>query len=422
MKSKILLVVFSLIFICFLSISCNKEDFGASETPNLTTEIQESSKIEHLSDFDSFNEPNPTVTSKEVYERILNTKATARGGTRLNLSCGQIFRNRKNSQSDGNNHAGCSTSSRYYAPDEEFIFFVSGGLTKINIRLSGERSDLDLFLFNTNTNLQKTGYCIKSSTSGSSNENISVTLPQGAYIAVVDGYAGSQRNFNISLSCGECEDFDNFNSGSIINQSNDWSKYKGFLNGDGSITNSSYGGKILNIKPNGVNLSKIFNKLDQKNSGKYLVTFKIYVPEKNNAYFGLMKSNSYSGQEGVMVGLRQAGGIVFESRNEFKHYTANNFRYSQNKWMDVAITIDFDDEDGWARFQLDEYHLASWKTKITRNARNSGTNGFNGLYFWSKFGNSNFYIDDLCVQRIYNDEILIIFVEEDSPYKPLILN
>ena len=73
------------------------------------------------------------------------------------------------------------------------MFDWSGGVVDVEIEFSHARGDIDLAVLSTG------GDVIDSSLSTSDDERISIDLPRGSYVVLVEGYAGATGPYRLKI-------------------------------------------------------------------------------------------------------------------------------------------------------------------------------------------------------------------------------
>lgn len=331
------------------------------------------------------------------------------------INCGQEIYS--TTQGEANNFDGHDYLNgcldQYYAfnaPDRKYFFSVPQAMS-ITFKLSHLNKDLDLFIFSSNWQ-NCYGYSVNPY---QNSESITLHFNPGTYVVVVDGYKSNMiSQFKLEMICEDgCEDFDNYHNGNISAQSFDWSKWVPGATFDGQVTaNRSYSAhKSLYIDHKSgysdANQMDVVKKIGEYSSGKYFISWKMYVPYNRNAAFNFQKYNIPGLETGLVVYLRKGKGIALRANNQIYHSSKS---YSQGKWIDVSV--DYDLKAGMVVMSIDNKLIAAWNTRTRNNTPANGTNRLGGIDFWAYHDYTTFYVDDICVEDYSGLSILYHFDPE----------
>ena len=202
------------------------------------------------------------------------------------------------------------------------------------------------------------------------------------------------------------ENFDSFAAGSKIVQTiNDQSVWDTWSSTPGGSEDALISDKYSNSPNNSIYLANnndIVLLFDDLTSGRYQVKFKILIESGKIGYFNML--HDFAGgnsQWAFQVYFNPNGmGVVDAGRP-----SAASFNFGYDKWMDVNVVVDLDDD--FASFYFDEKEIISWKWSL-------GTSGGGTLtkldavnfYGITQGGSSGMYIDD------------VYFIEQVVPEAP----
>jgi hypothetical protein len=145
-------------------------------------------------------------------------------------------------------------------------------------------------------------------------------------------------------------------------------------------------------------------KLNAYTTGRYSISFKIFVSTGSLGYFNIL--NSFAGSSSVwamQAYFKNNGYLVVDAGGA----SIDSIAYTQNDWHDVLIVVDLDNDIATIEFDEQFFHL--WKFS-------SGTFGDGNMkkldaidfFGWSEGGlNANFYIDDMKIQEMPAPEMPI---------------
>ena len=283
------------------------------------------------------------------------------------------------------------------------------------IELTNLSVDLDIFLTADICNNSNQSICMAKSTGGNnSSEKIGPIYlrTNDDYYLIVDGYASNIRgNYVISFRClnrtspSACQtsasvaplnfhdNFEVYNTGPLdLSQSRIWQRWDQTRD-FGTITaeRANTGSKSLKLSSS-TGQSNILLPLGNIKSGRYRLSWKLFVPNNRGAVYNLQHNSSgnhwaYT----VQFATNKSGFVEGENKKLF------DFTYAQDEWISVTQIIDID-EDRVELFINGKY-INSWQFSlgnIQNKVSKSKTLGAVNIYTNS---NNTYYIDDICFYR-----------------------
>lgn len=419
---KFKIVLLSLATFSFFLTSCQKEGKEQSFEQNI---IEQSEEI-----IDTPEDLLKEKISPELPEKLLETSGIksyverrsgdempeqAQSRSPLWINCGQdIFSTTHGEPNDFDGwdyKKGCL--DKYYAfdaPDRKYFFSVPQPMT-ITFELSNLHKDLDMFIFSSNWQ-HCYGYSVNPY---QNNESITLHFNPGIYTVVIDGFKHNMiSQFKLSMICEDgCEDFDNYHNGNISSQSSEWRKWILGAALDGKVTSnrsfSPHKSLYIDHKPgySDANQMDVIKKIGEYNSGKYYITWKMYVPHNRNAAFNFQKYNIPGLETGLVVYLRKGKGIALKANNQIYH---SSKKYKQGLWIDVAV--DYDLSANMAVLSVGNEIIAAWNTRTKHNTHAQGINRLGGINYWAYHDYTTYYVDDICVEDYSGLSILYHFDDE----------
>lgn len=136
--------------------------------------------------------------------------------------------------------------------------------------------------------------------------------------------------------------------------------------------------------------------LGDKTSGRYKVSFKIYIPGGKVAYFNVLQDFAGTNSEwGTQLYFDNGG----EGRIDAGAESSNTFEYNYNEWILIESYIDLDND--WADVFVGGELIASWQWTL-------GTFGTPGplqlgavnFYAWDETGTPDYFVDDILYQTM----------------------
>jgi serine protease AprX len=209
------------------------------------------------------------------------------------------------------------------------------------------------------------------------------------------------------------ENFESFSSGNYVALTSPywttWSNAPGGTEDPVVVTTPTHGG-TKSVKIDGVN--DLVLPLGDKTSGKYIVSFYMYIPSGNYGYYNLLHLfTGASSQWGAEV-FFNTGGAGYGNAGGANSFT---FAYSYNTWLFIKNVIDLD--NNLAQIYLNGNLLHQWQWSL--GALGDGTlNQLGGLnmYAWNVNGTPLYYFDDLNYYEIVQLDLSVIL---QGPYNGL---
>lgn len=199
---------------------------------------------------------------------------------------------------------------------------------------------------------------------------------------------------------------------------------------DGIVSNTDYptygetqhfansGKQAMFIGSNGLGSQSqdVVLDLHNKSKGKWNLTWKMYVPKNNTAYYNFQEDTPINGSGNwaiqVYYNKNRKGTITDDSGNNIV-----NFNYPQNEWFEIKHTIDLDIDN-----IVIELITSSGTTEIYSANFLSNTQHLGGVDFYSNDKNNRLYIDDVIFEKTVPIEDVYIWSNnrwEDSSGNPL---
>ncbi len=191
-----------------------------------------------------------------------------------------------------------------------------------------------------------------------------------------------------------CENFNSYRNGSLGPQSTCWTTWSGAEGGseDGIIETAINGNRYLKIKGTGSEggLQDVVMRLGDRIAGKYTLSFKMYIPTGQNAYYNLLhRFNPDSNQNEWAYEVyfdKELGGSLKVNNQQI------SFGYSYNTWMNIKQVIDLDNDA--ISFFIDERQIYTWKFSNTPSASN-GSKILSALNFYPPSLRNEYFVDDI---------------------------
>jgi hypothetical protein len=250
--------------------------------------------------------------------------------------------------------------------------------------------------------------CVASSTDNNpstTQESISAFLEPGVYYIIVDGLtAATAGRFNISVDCScscvegtdiplglntLCENFDGYTDGGILTQSNRWAKWEA-ASYDASITTTpGQLGKQLRFQRNGTIAPDLLLSLDNKTTGRYRISWNMYVNKGQAGYYNFQHTNAGGAnpQWAYEVFFRNNSNGELRLRNK----VVAQFNYANGASNKVMQIIDLDKD--LAELWINDQMVFTWRFSI---GNPSDSRQLGGINFYAGTDH-NFTIDNICV-------------------------
>ncbi len=204
--------------------------------------------------------------------------------------------------------------------------------------------------------------------------------------------------------------FETFVPGNYLAQNSPyWTTWSNLPGGteDPVIVSSPAHGGTKSVKIDGVN--DLVLPLGNKTSGKYIVSFYMYVPSGYYGYYNLLHLfNGASSQWGAEI-FFNTGGAGYGNAGGANSFT---FTYGYNTWFFVKNIIDLD--NNLAQIFLNGNLLKQWQWSL--GALGDGTlNQLGGLnmYAWNVNGTPLYYFDDFSYYEIAQLDLSVML---EGPY------
>jgi C1A family cysteine protease len=191
-----------------------------------------------------------------------------------------------------------------------------------------------------------------------------------------------------------CEDFNSYRTGSLGPQSTCWTTWSGAEGGneDGIIEASNNGNRNLKVKGTGSEggLQDVVMRLGDRTTGKYTLSFKMYIPAGQNAYYNLLhrfSPNSSQNEWAYEVYFEKDLGGTLKVNNQ-----QIDFGFSYNTWMNIKQVVDLDNDA--ISFFIDDRQIYTWRFSNTASASN-GSKILSALNFYPPSLRYEYFIDDI---------------------------
>ncbi|MFN0174113.1 MAG: PPC domain-containing protein, partial [Saprospiraceae bacterium] len=324
------------------------------------------------------------------------------------LNCGPILTGQTTAGQPNNYSAntysacGISGVAPYGAPDKLYTFTLNQ-TEEVNISMEvlSANTNLDVFLLSS----CNPAICYAYSNNTAPFESIQATLPPGTYYVIVDGFNGSQGNFNIQLSCNctciealdlgvlrSCEGFEGFANNTLVSPNSvRWNKWSTTA-GDAFVRSAS-GNKYLEMKPAGTPTPDVWFNLGTNATARYRLSFEMRVDTgKNGIYYVQHQAPNASG-----ANSNTAYRVIFNSdgigfvRLGLSNTNVATFSYPNGEWVDVVQIIDMSLDV--AELWIDGEFVHAWKFSV-------GSNGsllrLESLSFDADDASFSYRVDNIC--------------------------
>jgi len=340
------------------------------------------------------------------------------------IQCGQTITNQTTvGQSNGFNsldYANCQSSGELFSgPDRLYeLTIIQRQQIKIFLDIQSN-ADLDLFLLDQCTNPQQPGVvsatnCIAAShennnSTGVYKEAIDIILDPGTYYIVVDGKSSNnQGQFSLFVSCDcscsepandqpagnvmLCDDFGGYDLAAVTPQSTRWRLWSNGSD-DGAVI-SQGGNQVLKIEETGQVASDVLYLLDNLNTGRYRLSWRMWVGSGKEGYFAVMhQAPDISGG-----GENTAYEVFFNSDGSGRLnllFDDIEFSYLNGNWNNIAQIIDIG--QNVAELWVNHIFVASWPFN---QGFSGNSNQLGAINFWASNSNNSFLVDDICLWQV----------------------
>ena len=195
------------------------------------------------------------------------------------------------------------------------------------------------------------------------------------------------------------EDFDDAAAGSMLVGSlgAPWVTWSGDMSEDVMITDEqafSENNSVLftSADPQNGGPGDVLLNLGELNTGVYGITWAMYVPSGNGAYFNIQHTETPGEEFGIEVVLRSSGSIEFIANN----VTTTDATFPHDEWFTVGIYVNVALSQGL--LQINEGEPLAWPFG-TLSSGGQGMAQLGAINFYTYAGGDNvhYYIDDVLV-------------------------
>ena len=233
---------------------------------------------------------------------------------------------------------------------------------------------------------------------------------------VDDGFGGSNRAiivnstedfamdlvcFNSCMSCTvtDCnepfvvinDDIESYTEGEISGQAPHWVPWPGGTVGGQVSTALAQDAQSVLIDGTIAGQDALF-LLGDKTEGHYMVSWDMYVPSGNEAYYNVQHLEA-TGEWAFQLTFDGAGTVTMDACAA----AAYTFSYPSDQWFRVTHLFDVDND--MARLIFGESTVAAWPFTCT-NFATGGTNQIGAVNFFPTNANNLYYVDNLIYQEI----------------------
>ncbi len=339
------------------------------------------------------------------------------------IQCGQTLTNQTNA-GYGNDFVlanySCYSANQdpFDAPDHQYrIQITSKTSVRFILDITTPNIDLGMFLLSSCS----PAVCIAYSDEFNVNNNLyrevlDVNLSPGLYYLVIDGFNANQiGNYNLSVNCtcsciegtgdqplGEklyCDNFQDYiPKDSLDPQSTRWRRW--FINSADAAVDTTGGNAFAHFKQVGTTTPDMLYLLGDKTSGRYRVSWRMFVPAGKKAYYNMLHqlplfSNATGANWAFEVFFNGDGTGQFRLNNS-GNITTKDFNYPSDRWFNVANIIELNygtiNNVGSTVF-INNNYVHTWNFS---QGSNSNQNKLAAVDFFADTG-SEFYVDDICV-------------------------
>lgn len=318
---------------------------------------------------------------------------------------------------------GCLASGQnggWDAPEKVYRLIVTER-TSVHIILDIKTANKDLDMF-VATSCSPTFACYAFTKENSSREVIDVNLlPNIPYYIIVDGfYTSDVALFDLSVNCSctcvepagdlpagqilTCDNFQDYKTGGLDVQSTRWNKFPdaGFAPEDARVEQSGTNryGRFQATATN--NEPDMVYYLDDKESGRYRLSWRMKVETGKRAYFAMLHERNDN--PAPPAGSVWAYEVFFrpdrtgEIRSGTLRVTPGAFTFPQGSWFNVVNVIDIDKDT--VELWINNTFVHAWKFSLAYAGGTARPNlkRMSALNFFAGYSLGNdFSIDDLCV-------------------------
>ncbi|MCO6479556.1 MAG: T9SS type A sorting domain-containing protein [Phaeodactylibacter sp.] len=354
------------------------------------------------------------------------------------IQCGQTVANQTtvDQSNDFNtlNYANCQDIDELFGGNDKLyeITITQRQQVKIFLDIQNNR-DLDLFLLDECTDPHEfsptsTTNCIAASYENNLNtgifrEGIDIILDPGTYFIVVDGKNSTRQGaFELSVSCdcscsepaGDqpvgnvslCDNLEDYNLAAISPQSTRWRLWSTGAD-DGAVILQG-DNQVLQMEENGPVAPDVLYLLDNLNTGRYRLSWQMWVDSEKAAYYNIQHSLPDINSPGAganwayEVFFNPDGTGILDLQNQDV-----SFNYINGSWNNVMQIIDIDQNR--AELWINHRYVASWNF----SEGSAGSSGQLAAINFFANDNNSYLIDDICLWEVGVDCNFINCQEQD---------
>lgn len=191
-----------------------------------------------------------------------------------------------------------------------------------------------------------------------------------------------------------CENFESYYNGYPISYSSRWKKWSSSAD-DARVSSyrSFQGSKSLRIYRNGYYDPDVVFKLGDKTSGRYRLSWKMYIPSGRQAYYNIQHKESLG---------NWAFRAIFDANRTGKLEIGDSnyaFNYPQSKWFSVTQIVNIDED--LIELWIDGTFVHKWKFSTGYNSynRSAPLKKLGAINFYAR-SNNDYYVDNICFYRL----------------------
>jgi len=351
----------------------------------------------------------------------------ARCDNPVNIQCGVPLLNQNNNTGITSQFnyidykMGCigSAQTNGWTGPERLYRFTLNEQSSVHVIMDIKTAGVDLDVFLLRETCQPFN-CYAFSLETVSHEMVDVNLTAGTYYILVDGFfPTSIATFDLSLNCtctciepptdlpsGKvlyCDNFQDYkNNLSIDQQSTRWNGFAG-VNSDDAVTEQAGSNLYARFRNAGAFNPDMNYYLDEKETGRYRVSWRMRVENNRAAYFAMMhERSSYSPAPAGNVWAYEAD-FNINGTGILRPGTANGsndvpFVYPQATWFNVVNIVDLNKDS--VELWVNNTFVSKWRFSLAYDAINNvqlaNLKRLAAVNFYAS-SQTDFAIDDICV-------------------------